>query len=159
MPRLAVLLLALPQILALRTPVVKAPGSRCSRKSIVHAAGLSLFAPGLSLFAPALPANAVEMYSTASSCTAGAICSGSGKTMLAAYDEMLLKRTSEELCVKRVRTVHLRCERAPVLTRPGAWFSRVQERDERGCSSGPGGPVQGVQEIGVAHPGARLEVP
>ena len=113
MSRLAVLLFAVPQILALRPAVARAPGFRCSRKSIVHAAGLSLFAPGLSLFAPARPVDAVEMYSTASSCTAGAVCSSSGRTMLAAYDEMLLKRTSEELCEKRALNLHPRSERAP----------------------------------------------
>merc|ERR1712188_309724 len=45
---------------------------------------------------PTLPARA-ELYSSASECTGVGICSSNGYTQLAAYDEMLLKRTSDEL--------------------------------------------------------------
>ena len=89
--RIGALLLVISQSVALR-PAVRPPGTSSvttSRRSIIHAAGLSLVAP-------ALPVHA-ELYSSASSCTAGAVCSGSGRTALAAYDEMLLKRTTEEL--------------------------------------------------------------
>lgn len=87
----ALVLLSIPQLMALRPPIIIKADAPSSRRSIMQAAALTLVAP-------ALPAAAVEMYSSASSCVANAVCSSNGKTQLASYDEMLLKRTTEELC-------------------------------------------------------------
>jgi len=73
-----------------RTVSMNAPSVGVSRRSIISAAS----AAGLSLVA--LPVHA-ELYSTAASCTASAVCTGTGKTNLAAYDLMLLNRASDEL--------------------------------------------------------------
>ena len=84
MKMMLAVLASIPLAVALQ-PAARAP----SRRAILHAAGLSLVAP-------TLPAQAEMMYS-ASECTATAICSGNGKVALAAYDQMLLKRTDDEL--------------------------------------------------------------
>ena len=82
-PRTLVALLVgiqLGSVRALKVPLTRA--------SFIQTAGLSLLTP---------PAAHAEMFTAAGDCTGVGMCSGSAKTSLAAYDEMLLKKTTEEL--------------------------------------------------------------
>ena len=90
------LLLLLPTfVAALRLPIVEFSNAGAfnspSRGAFVRAAGLGLAAA-------ALPAHASEMYTASTSCTdPRGMCSGSGKSALASYDQMLLARAKDEL--------------------------------------------------------------
>ena len=77
--------------MALRVPpVAQQSTALSSRRSALTAAAFSIVVPART--------SARELYTAASDCTSTAVCTGNGKTQLASYDEMLLKRTTDELC-------------------------------------------------------------